>query len=124
MEGVVYSCVKRSIFSAASNVPVSEIRAPGGGAKSPFWRQIQADAYGLKVVTLNSEEGPGLARALAAVAGGEYSNIQEACDATISTVSELQPNPEATAYYDKAFPVYQKLYQSLKDDFKTIAELQ
>ncbi len=125
MEGVVYSLREAIDIFRGLNVPVSEIRASGGGAKSPFWRQIQADVYGSKVVTLNSEEGPGFGVALlAAVAGGEYSNIQEACDATISTVSELQPNPEATAYYDKAFPVYQKLYQSLKDDFKTIAELQ
>lgn len=124
MEGVVFSLREAIEIFRGLDVPVAEIRATGGGAKSPFWRQIQADAFNARVVTPNSEEGPAFGVALlATVGGGEYSNIQEACDATISSVSELQPNPEAKCFYDKAFPVYQKLYRSLKDDFKTISEL-
>ena len=30
----------------------------------------------------------------------------------------------AKEHYDRAFPIYQQLYRSLKDDFKTIAALE
>ncbi len=124
MEGVAYSLRDSVDIFRSLGVPIDEVRASGGGAKSPFWRQIQADVFGSKVVTLNSEEGPAFGVALlAAVGGGEYANVQEACDATISTVSQIEPNAEAKAYYDKAFPVYQGLYRALKENFKAIAEL-
>ncbi|MBN2293014.1 MAG: xylulokinase, partial [Pirellulales bacterium] len=105
-------------------VPVREIRASGGGSRSPFWRQIQADVFGRKVVTINTEEGPAYGVALlAAVGAGAYKNIQEACEATISVVGQTTTNRAARRSYDTGFPVYQDLYQSLKGDFKKIAAL-
>ena len=100
-----------------------QIRASGGGARSGLWRQIQADAFGRKVVTINSEEGPAYGVALlAAVGAGEYKNIEEACAATIRVVSQTAPKA-AKKVYDAGFPVYQQLYRSLKGDFKAIAGL-
>jgi hypothetical protein len=32
-------------------------------------------------------------------------------------------NSAARKHYDKAFPVYQQLYQSLKNDFRAIAKV-
>lgn len=124
LEGVCYSLRESIEIFRALGVPIDEIRASGGGAKSPFWRQIQANVLGGKVTTLNSEEGPAFGVALlAAVGGGDYANIQEACDATIQRVSELNPDSEAAKIYDAAFPVYQRLYKSLKADFEAIGAL-
>ncbi len=124
MEGVCYSLREAIDIFRGMGVPVSEIRASGGGAKSPFWRQIQSDVFNCEVATLNSEEGPAFGVALlAAVGGGEYSNIVEACDATISRVSELQPNAETAKEYDRAFPIYCALYRALKEQFGAIASL-
>ncbi len=124
MEGVCYSLREAIDIFRGLGVPVDEIRASGGGAKSPFWRQIQADTFNAKVTTLNSEEGPAFGVALlAAVGGGDYANIQEACDATISRVSELDPVAETAKAYDKAFAVYQGLYKALKSEFVKISEL-
>ena len=47
----------------------------------------------------------------------------EACDATISRVSELQPNVETAKRYDAAFPIYRDLYVALKAQFGAIAGL-
>jgi hypothetical protein len=80
--------------------------------------------FGSKTTTLNSEEGPAFGVAiLAAVGGGDYSNVVEACDETIRQVSELAPNPDAQKKYDAAFAVYQRLYRSLKADFEAISTL-
>ena len=73
-------------------MPVRQIRASGGGSRSPLWRQIQADCFGRKVVTIETEEGPAYGVALlAAVGAGAFKNIAEACAATISVVQETAP---------------------------------
>jgi len=125
MEGVTYSLRESLEIFQGLNVPVKQIRVSGGGSKSPLWRQIQANVFGQKVVTIQSEEGPAFGVALlAAVGAGSYKNIQEACQATIQLATETKAESPSKKYYDRAFPVYQKLYQSLKTDFKTIAKLE
>jgi len=104
---------------------VRQIRASGGGSRSPLWRQIQADVFGRKVVTINSEEGAAYGVALlAAVGAGAFKNVAEACSAAIRVVKQTDVNRAAKAVYDRAFPEYQQLYRSLKDDFKRIAALE
>ena len=100
---------------------MGQIRASGGGC-SPLWRQIQADVFGQKVVTLNAEEGPAYGVALlAAVGAGAYKNIEEACAATTRITRKRPRAARAVARYDAAFAEYQQLYHSLKDDFQRIA---
>jgi xylulokinase len=124
MEGVTYSLRESLAIFRGLDVPVMQIRASGGGSRSPLWRQIQADVFGRKVVTLNSEEGPGYGVALLAAVGcGAFKTIQEACRKTIRVEKETSPQKGAVKTYDRGFPVYQRLYQSLKGDFKAIAEL-
>ncbi|MGA2031487.1 MAG: xylulokinase [Thermoguttaceae bacterium] len=125
LEGVTYAMRDSLAIFEGLGVPIRQVRASGGGARSAFWRQIQADVFGRKVVTINTEEGPAYGVALlAAVGAGFFKNIGEACAATIRVVNETAPNRAAKKYYDAAFPVYQQLYHSLKDDFKKIAALE
>jgi xylulokinase len=124
MEGVAYAMRDSLAIINEMNVPVRQIRASGGGSKSPLWRQIQADVFGQKVVTINAEQGPAYGVALlAAVGSGAYKNVEEACSATIKVVSETPLDRKAKKVYDLGFPVYQDLYRSLKGDFKKIAAL-
>ncbi|MGQ9575712.1 MAG: xylulokinase [Thermoguttaceae bacterium] len=125
MEGVAYALRDSLQIIEGLGVPVEQIRASGGGSRSLLWRQIQADMFGRKVVTINTEEGPAYGVALlAAVGAGAFKNVQEACAATIRVVRQTGVRPRAKAYYDRAFPVYQQLYRSLKNDFKSIAALE
>jgi xylulokinase len=124
LEGVTYALRDSLAIIDELGVPVKQIRASGGGARSPLWRQIQADVLGHKVVTLEAEEGPAYGVALlAAVGAGAFKNIEEACAATVRVATQTAPKAAARKSYDGAFPVYQHLYQSLKDDFKRIASL-
>lgn len=118
MEGVCYAMRDSLEILAEMKVPVKRIRVSGGGSKSPLWRQIQADVFGQKVSTLSSEEGPSMGVAmLAAVAGGEFKDIQEACQAILETTSETACNSASRKVYNKGFPRFQSLYRSLKDEF-------
>ncbi len=124
LEGVTYALRDSLAIIEELGVPVRQIRASGGGSKSPLWRRTQADVFGRKVVRTAADEGPAFGVALlAAVGAGAFKNIQEACRATVRVVDELPPDRAAAKYHDRAFPVYQQLYRSLRDDFQRIAAL-
>lgn len=124
MEGVTFSMRDSLEIIRGMGVPVNQIRVSGGGSKSALWRQMQADVFGQKVVTINAEQGPAFGVALlAAVGAGAYKDIREACAATIEITTETPVDKRARKTYDAAFPIYQGLYQSLKGDFKKIAAL-
>lgn len=124
MEGVAYAMRDSLSIIQEMGIPVRQIRASGGGSKSPLWRQIQADAFGQKAVSINAEQGPAYGVALlAAVGAGAFKNVEEACAATIRVVDETPVSKVGKKAYDAGFPLYQKLYQSLKNDFKAISAL-
>ena len=105
-------------------IPVSEVRAGGGGARSAFWRQLQADIYKQPVVLTNATEGPAYGVALLAGVGtGVWSSVEQACRATIKTTKKIATNKKSAAFYDRYYGVYHKLYGDLKDRFPEMAAL-
>jgi xylulokinase len=99
-------------------VPVKQVRAGGGGAKNPLWRQMQADVFGKAVNAMAADEGPAFGVALlAAVGAGHYKNVTEACAATVETAESSKPDSKTRKIYDRTFPVFQELYRVLKDEF-------
>lgn len=124
LEGVTYSLRDCLEIMDELGVKVKQIRATGGGAKSAFWRQMQADVMGKSVVQMEADEGPAYGVALlAAVGAGEFKDIAEACEATVKTSHETKAVGATKKKYDAAFPVYRNLYRSLHDDFRSIAAL-
>jgi xylulokinase len=124
MEGATFALRDCLRIIQEMHIPVSEIRLSGGGAKGAFWRQLQANIYGQEVVTINAEEGPAFGVALlAAVGTGAYNSIQEACKTTIKVTNRVPHDSKAKSFYDDAYPIYRRLYDSLKAEFQAIAEL-
>src|SRR5688500_13281246 len=58
MEGVTYGMRDALDIMEQMGIAVSQVRASGGGARSVFWRQLQADIYKKPVVITNASEGP------------------------------------------------------------------
>jgi len=80
MEGVTYSLGDCLDLMTELGVVVDEVRATGGGGRSPLWRQLQADVFGLPVHRTSIDEGPAFGAALlAGVAAGVYADVFEAC---------------------------------------------
>ncbi len=124
MEGATYAMRDSLEIIRELGVPIAQIRLSGGGAKSAFWRQMQADVYGQKVYTINADEGPAFGVALLAAAGtGAYKDVVEACARTIETVTTTPPDRKAKRDYDRFYPEYGRLYRSLRKDFAKIAAL-
>ncbi len=125
MEGVAYNMRETLSIIKALGVPVNQIRVSGGGSQSALWRSIQADAFGQNVCSINCDEGPAYGVALLAAVGvGAFASVEEACHATIKVVSETPCTPANATYYDRGFPIFKKLYCSLKDDFGSIAKIE
>lgn len=115
LEGVAFSLKDCYSIIQEQGLQLDQVRATGGGAKSPLWRQIIADVLGVELVITNASEGPAFGAALlAGVAGGVYPSVQEACAKTVKIVSRTAPNKELAPAYEKAYEVYKALYPALK----------
>ena len=124
MEGVVYGLRDMVELMRPLGVDPKEIRASGGGAASPLWRQIQADAFGCEVVTVSgAAEGGAYGAALVAGVGtGIWSNLDEATKA-VAIETRTEANATLKATYDASFAIYQDFYHTLKPQFDRMAAL-
>jgi xylulokinase len=114
LEGVTYSLRDSLEIILEMGLPVEEIRASGGGAKSSLWRQIQADVFEREVVTVNAAEGPAYGAALLAGVGtGQWSTVEEACAACIKITNQTKPQDTASTVYRHYYPLYRELYTRL-----------
>jgi xylulokinase len=118
IEGVSYSQKDCLDLIVALGVHAKTIRASGGGARSPLWRQILADIFGAPVATPASQEGSALGAAiLAMVATGEYSSVPEACSAIVRDQDTVEPRAAEARFYAEGHSVYRSLYPALKPLF-------
>ena len=108
------------LMKAAGLAQIDQVRISGGGTKSPVWRQIIADVLGVELVTVNTAEGGAYGAALlAAVGGGEYASVEEACQSVISITGSTKPGENQAAYQD-IYPAYRDLYPALKPIFHNL----
>lgn len=98
--------------------------ACGGGARSPFWRQMMADLFGLPVLTVQNAESPALGAAiLAGVAAGVYADVPAACAALVRTGDPVLPSRERSEAYEPYYRLYQSLYPALKHSYAALAAM-
>ena len=114
MESVCF-IVRRNIdVIEGMGVPVKEIRALGGGARSRVWKQIEADVTGRPVLTTVNEEAATLGAAiLAGKAVGIYSSVAEAVGQMVQIRERFEPASDNAAVYDSNFRTYVDLYNAL-----------
>jgi xylulokinase len=115
VEGVSYSQKDCLEIIEGLSIPVESIRVSGGGARSPFWRQILADVFGKPVVTLENQEGSAYGAALLAMVGTrEFDTVPEACHATIRETERIEPRPAESKKYADGYETYRSLYPALQ----------
>ena len=100
------------------------IIATGGGARSPIWRQMQADILGAPVWRTAAEEGPAHGAALlGGVVAGGFRGVTEAVEASVQMLDPLDPHTDRSARYDDYLAVYRDLYGSLRQAGHRLTEL-
>jgi xylulokinase len=120
LEGVAYSQKDCLHIVDRLGASVESVRLSGGGARSPFWRQMFADVFNKRVVTLETQEGSAYGAALLALVGtGQFGSVEELCKTAIREVDSVAPHAESAERYARGHPAYQSLYPALKDFFRS-----
>ena len=124
LEGVSYSLSDCMGILREMNVSPTVMRLCGGGARSPIWRKMLADQFGIPTATTNSSEGPALGAAILAMVGaGIYKTVPEACAKIISLRDEVKPEMASHEAYQPYYALYRGLYGNLRDSYKALAKL-
>ena len=118
MEGVAFSLRDTFTLFNEMKVAVNKIRLGGGGARSPLWRQIQADVYGHEVEIVEAEEGAAYGAAiLAGVGAGAWKSVDEACAAVVKVATAVAPQPDAVKVMNTSYIAYRRVYPATREIF-------
>jgi xylulokinase len=98
----------------AAGVTVDAMRACGGPARSDAWNQVKADVTGFPVLVPAVLETAVLGSAiLGAVAIGSSRDVAGAVRTMTRIERRLEPRPELTETYDRAYAAYVGLYPAV-----------
>ncbi len=123
LEGVAFSLRDSFEIFKELGAEVSSIRLGGGGAKSPLWRQIQADVYNQTVETIEADEGAAFGAAiLAGVGAGAWNSVDEACEKTIRVADKIAPNGESVEKLNRNYAAYKLLYAALRPAMRFVTQ--
>jgi xylulokinase len=105
-------------------IKAKEIRVTGGGMKTPVWRQIAADIFGVSVVGMKEDEGAALGAALQAVwcadrSAGLKTTLPQLTRrfVAVEESTRCNPNKDAVATYKKLQSIQDSLSTTLRPVF-------
>jgi gluconokinase len=123
LEGVCQQLALVMQSMRAAGNEIHQVRATGGFARSPLWRQMLADALGMEVQFPAGHEGSSFGAALLGMqAVGLIDSVQVAAD-LVKIEDVVRPDPSAAARYAWLLPVFSQLYEALVPTFTSLRRL-
>jgi xylulokinase len=115
MEGVTFAC--RDAFAALQEAGAAPERIvmAGGGARSPFWRQMVADIFGLPVFALATTDQAAMGAALLAATSVLDLDPVETAQAWARYGAATEPNTATQTRYDELFALFREAYGPVID---------
>jgi xylulokinase len=115
LEGVAFSLRDSFTIFDELGVPVRRVRLGGGGARSPLWREIQANVYGYPVETVHADEGAAYGAALlAGVGAGVWPSVDDACEQLVRSSVAASPNHSTVELMNERYAAYRRVYPALQ----------
>lgn len=108
LEGITYEMRWNLAVLENAGIKLLELRAVGGGAKSPKWMQIKADILGIPLTTMKVSEATCMGAAILAGGGIRLLNPSEVQWAV--PIKTYIPNREYAGMYDDRFELYKEIY--------------
>lgn len=123
LEGVCQQLALVLHSMRAAGNEVREIRATGGFARSPLWRQMLADALGIEIRFPAGHQGSSFGAALLGMqALGLIESVEVAAE-LVRIDDVVRPDPAAAARYTALLPVFSQLYDALVPAFTALRDL-
>lgn len=121
-EGTAYALrhVMETVKEAGAKANV--LRICGGGAKSRTWSQIKASMLKMPVYLLDEKSGD-VPVGDALIVGhkvGVFPDLTKAAENTVKVNEIIQPVDKWVEVYDKLYPYYVDMYESLDRDLKSL----
>jgi sugar (pentulose or hexulose) kinase len=126
LEGLAYALREgKERIERRSGIPITALRASGGGSQSRAALQLTADIFGLPTGKPHLYETAGLGAAIDAAVGiGLHADFKTAVKAMTHVEAFFEPDLKNRALYDRLYrDVYKKMYRRLKPLYERIREI-
>ena len=124
LEGIAFRFRSLKEVLIDVGVDVRQILASGGFTKSPLWLQVMADALDRELMIPAWGETSALGAAFWAVLSARGETALEKAGVFVKPGESCRPNPESVEIYNRMYPLFERLYRSLEENFDDVAELQ
>ena len=115
LEGVAFALRDSLEIARSLGICPERTKICGGGAKSPLWKKMIANILNLKVDVIESEEGPAMGAAmLAAVACGEYPDVETAAENIVRIRETIEPDECLVNKYNMRYEKFRQIYPACK----------
>jgi len=124
MEGVAFTL--RMAFDALkeNEIEIKELRAGGGGTKSPLWMRIFSSVLNMPIKITECDEPALLGSAqLGFYALKIFKSLQEAREKLVKVKGIYHPEEKMLEYYERRYEFFKYLLKSLKNAFKKHSQL-
>jgi gluconokinase len=124
MEGVAFTL--RMAFDALkeNEIEIKELRAGGGGTKSPLWMRIFSSVFNMPIKITECDEPALLGSAqLGFYALNIFKSLREARERLVKVKEIYYPEKETLEYYERRYEFFKFLLKSLKNAFRKHSKL-
>ena len=109
MESIAYDHVNTLSLLGGEGVPVTRIRAVGGGSRSQWWTQLKSDLTNCPIEVVKTEEAGTLGAAiLAGAAIGIYEDLEAVSKSFSGTRKIYEPDPGRANLHMERLAAYRK----------------
>jgi xylulokinase len=120
MEGVSLACYDAYRVLASLGATPRRLIIAGGGGRSPLWRQIIADTFGLPVFQLAGADQSAVGAALLAGAGVELVDLSEAARSWAHYSDPTLPDDSRHGIYQRLYALFREAYKKHREDFREL----
>jgi xylulokinase len=116
MEGIAYNLCYAMTVLQDCGVRINELLMVGGGAKSPFWRQMFADIFGINMIkTVVDQNAASLGAAALTAFGLGYWKDYSAIDKAHTLQNVEKPDAEKNAQYRRHYLLSRRIAEWLSE---------
>ena len=115
LEGLTYDLRVNTDLLRNNGIPINEIRAIGGGARSDYWLHLKANILQIPVLRVKVTDAACWGAAvLAGIGAGVFADAAEAASHSLALDKPIIPDPIRSKVFDEEYALYCQVYPAIK----------